>query len=168
MGQVRERVVLDNGVILTGRTHGGGSGGKSGQAPKTRLVDIQEPRIELFPVEAGSSFPDMGAAVLGVVSSQPLVHRACARGAARPGRPFSFRARFPKNPKRSTWSTAALRLRHEGVEITFVKTSSYWRKMVESQVLDQGLSRVLPEPCRIPAGSGDCREIWTQGRQTWT
>ena len=27
----------------------------------------------------------------------------------------------------------------------------------------QGSTRVLPEPCRIPASSGDCRKIWTHG-----
>ena len=137
MGQVRERLVLDNGVVLTGRTCGGGFGRNSDKPPKTRLLDIEESKIELFSAEAGSSFPDMDAAVLGVVSSRPLAHGACARGAARPGLPFSFRARLPRNPGQAAWSTAALRLDREGVEMTFVRTSGYWRKMVDSRVLVQ-------------------------------
>ncbi len=146
LGQVRERLVLDNGVVLTGRTFGGAFGGKSGQARKRRLVDIEESKIELFPAEAGSSFPEMDAAVLGVVSSRPLALGACARGAARPGLPFSFRPRLPRQLGQAAWSTAALRLHREGVEITFVSTSGYWRNMVDARLLDQdsivGIRRV--------------------------
>ena len=137
MGQVRERLVLDNGVVLTGRTYGGGFGGKSGELTKARMVNIEEPRIELFPTVAGSSFPDMDAAVLGVVSSRPLLRGACAKGVARPGLPFSFRATFPKKQTKATWSTGALQLHNEGVEMTFVRTTGYWRHMVDSAVLDQ-------------------------------
>lgn len=77
--------------------------------------------------------------MLGVVSSRPLARGACAKGAARPGLPFSFRARFPRNPGKGAWSSVALRLHREGVEITFVSTSGYWRSMVDSRVLDQDL-----------------------------
>ena len=146
LGQVKERLVLENGVVLTGRTYGGGSSRTSGQPPKTRLLDIEESKIELFPAGADSSFPEMDAAVLGVVSSRPLARGACARGAARPGRPFSYRARFPRNPGRVAWTTVALQLHREGVEMTFVRTSGYWRSMVDSRVLDQdtvvGIRRV--------------------------
>ena len=102
IGQIRERLVLDNGVVLTGRTYGGGFGGKSGEVRRIRLVDVEERKIELFPTEAGSSPPEIDAAVLGIVSSRPLARGACARGVARPGIPFSYRAKFPNELRRAS------------------------------------------------------------------
>ena len=133
-GQNRERLVLDNGVVLTGRTYGGGFGGEKGAIRRARLFDVEEPKIELHPAETGSPSPDVDRVVLGVVSSQPLGHGACANGVARPGFPFSFRTRFPKELKTS-WSTAALRLYHDHLEITLVGTTGYWRKFVEAGAL---------------------------------
>ena len=134
MGQTRERLVLDNGVVLTGRTYGGGFGGKTGEIRRIRLVDVEEPKIELHPTEASSSLSDVDAAILGVVSSHPLGLGACVNGVARPGFPFSFRTRFSKELK-GNWSTTALRLHHEHVEITLVGTSNFWRKFVEAGAL---------------------------------
>lgn len=134
LGQTKEKLVLDNGVALTGRTYGGGFGGKSGEVQRIRLVDIEEPKIELHPTEAASASLDLDAVVLGVVSSHPLGIGACSNGVARPGFPFSFRTSFPKDPK-GAWTTAALRLHHKHLEITLVKTSDYWRKFVEAGTL---------------------------------
>ena len=131
MGQTRDRLVLDNGVVLTGRTYGGGFGRKRGEISRMRLVDVEERKIELHPSEANSSSPDIDAAVLGVVCSRPVAHGACAKGVARPGFPFSFRTELPKQLNKATWSYSALRLHREGVEITFAATSRYWRDLVE-------------------------------------
>ena len=137
LGQARERLVLDNGVVLTGRTYGGGFSGKSRGVRTTKLFEIEERKIELLPAEANSSSPDIDAAVLGVVSSRPLADGACARGVARPGFPFSLRAKFPKKLKRAKWSTEALRLHLENFETTFVGTTKYWRSMVDLRALRQ-------------------------------
>ena len=137
VGQIREQLALDNGVVLTGRTYGGSYGATGKGARPTKLFKIEDRKIELPPVEAGKSRPNIDAAILGVVSSRPLVHGACARGVARPGFPFSLREKLPTDLKGATWSTGALRLHHEDIEITFVSTSNYWRKMVDLRVLDQ-------------------------------
>ena len=134
MGQTKDRLELDNGVVLTGRSYGGGFGGKRGEVRRIRLVDVEEPKLELHPTEAASSSSDVDAAILGVVSSHPLGHGACVNGVARPGFPFSFRTSLPKELK-GGWSTAALRLYHKNIEITLVQTSSYWRNFVEAGAL---------------------------------
>ena len=132
LGQTRDRLELDNGVVLTGRTYGGGFGG--GEVRRIRLLDVEEPKIELYTTRTLSSSVDVDAVVFGVVSSRPLGHGASANGVARPGFPFSFRTRFPKALK-TNWSTAALRLHHERLEITLVGTTSYWRKFIDTRTL---------------------------------
>ena len=135
MGQTQDRLVLDNGVVLTGRTYGGGIGGGRSETRRARLVDIEERKIELYPAVAGSSSPELDTALLGVVSTYPLAHGVCAKGVARPGCPFSLRNRLPKNLNKATWSFSALRLHHKEIEITFVATSRYWRMLVDLEYL---------------------------------
>ena len=134
MGQTRERLELDNGVVLTGRMLGGGFGGDKSEIRKVKFVDVEELKFELFPTEADSSSSDVDSVVAGLVSSCPLGHGICANGVARPGYPFSYRIDFP-NKKRGTWSTSALRLYQENLEITFVETSRYWRRLVNKREL---------------------------------
>ena len=134
LGQTRDRLVLDNGVVLTGRTYGGGFGGKSGQVRKMRLVDIEESKIELHPTNAASLSPELDAVILGVLSTHPLGYGACVNGVARPGFPFSYRTSY-SNELKAKWSTTALRLHHDRLEITLVGTTNYWRKFVEIGVL---------------------------------
>ena len=69
LGQTRDRLVLANGVVLTGRTIGGGIGGERNELNRVRLVDIEERKIELYPTTAGASFPKIDAVLLGVVST---------------------------------------------------------------------------------------------------
>ena len=134
LGQTRERLELDNGVVLTGRTYGGGFGGDREEIRRIRLLDIEEPKIELYPAQTFSSSTDVDAVVFGVVSSRPLGHGASANGVARPGFPFSFRTRLPTELK-TNWSTAALRLQHDRLEIILVGTTGYWRKFVDTRTL---------------------------------
>ena len=131
----KEQLALDNGVALTGRTRGGVLGGDTGQIMRVRMIDVEASKIELHPTEGGSPSPDLDAAVLGIVSSEPLGHGSCANGVARPGYPFSFRKSFPKEPKTTPWSSLALRLQHDGLEITLVGTSNYWTKFVDLATL---------------------------------
>lgn len=131
MGQTRDRLILDNGVVLTGRTYGGGIGGGRSEVRRMRLFDIEEQKLELHPEEAKSSSPEIDAALLGVVSTYPIAHGICAKGVARPGFPFSLRNQLPKKLNKATWNFSALRLHHEGIEITFVATSRYWRNLVD-------------------------------------
>lgn len=133
-GRTRKRLELDNGVVLTGRILGGGFGGDNSEIRKVRFVDVEEQKIELFPTEADSSSSDVDSVVVGLVSSCPLGHGICANGVARPGFPFSYRKDFPKNIK-GTWSTIALQLYQDHFEITFVKTSRYWRRLVDEKEL---------------------------------
>ena len=130
-GQTKERLELDNGVILTGRAHGGRIGGKRDEISKIRLLDIEEQKIELWPTDVSSNPSSVDAIIFGVVSSNPLGYDNCSNGAAQPGFPFSFRESIPDNCKRR-WSNFALRLNYERLEITFVETSNYWRRFVGS------------------------------------
>lgn len=45
----RERLELDNSLVLTGRTWGGVLGGDSGEIRRVRMFDVEESRIELHP-----------------------------------------------------------------------------------------------------------------------
>ena len=135
MGQTRDRLVLENGIVLTGRTYGGSIRSGRSEVNKVRLVDIEEEKIELYPTVAGSRPTSMDSAILGVVSTHPLVHGVCAKGVARPGFPFSYRTALPKKLNRATWSYSTLRLQQQGIEITFVATSRYWRKLVHRTML---------------------------------
>lgn len=135
LGQTRERLVLDNGVVLTGRTRGGGGELNTDEIKKMGMFDVEEPLIELYPTHANSPSPEMDAAVFGVVSSRPLGSGSCTNGVARPGLPFSFRETFPKQLGKTAWSAGALRLHHDNLEITLVDTSHYWRKFVDRQTL---------------------------------
>ena len=130
MGQTRERLMLDNGIVLTGRTYGGSLGGKSPKVTKIRLADLEEAKIELYPTHASAALPEIDTVVLGIVSSYPLGHGSCRNGVARPGHPFSFKPEFPRT-RTTSWSSAALRLYHRCHEITVVATSRYWQKHVD-------------------------------------
>ena len=131
----RERLELDNGLVLTGRTWGGVFGSDSGEISRVRMFDVEESKIELHPTKVGSTSLNLDAAVLGIVSSEPLGHGSCANGVARPGYPFSFRKSFPKQLKKTLWSSLALRLHYNGLELTLVGTSNYWRKFVDPGTL---------------------------------
>ena len=135
MGQTRDRLILENGIVLTGRTYGGGIRSGRSEINRVRLVDIEEEKIELYPSEAVSQPTSMHSALLGVVSTHPLVHGVCANGVARPGFPFSYRTELPKKLNKTTWSYSTLRLQQDGIEITFVATSRYWRKLVNPTML---------------------------------
>lgn len=130
MGQ-RERLELDNGLVLTGHTWGGVLGGDSGEIRKVRMFDVEESKIELHPTRVGSTSLNLDSAVLGIVSSEPLGHGSCANGVARPGYPFSFRQSFPKELKKTPWSGLALRLHYNDFELTLVGTSNYWKKFID-------------------------------------
>ena len=94
------------------------------------MTDVETSKLELYPTEASGPLPNLDAAVLGIVSSEPLGHGVCANGVAHPGHPFSFRTSLPKELKKTPWSTLALRLHHDGLEVTLVGTSNYWRNFV--------------------------------------
>ena len=165
LGQCVEKLVLDNGVILTGRTLGGSMEvqyrgieedadvrcrriGKSNSTPTIRCLSA---KVEL------------DAAVFGVVSSEPLRKRACTKGVARPGYPFSYSKTFPDLHK-GTWAQA-LRLQYHGTEITFVATSNYWKGFVDETTLqhdsivgvrpqDGGvMGRARPEQNHVPSSA---------------
>ncbi len=132
---LRERLALDNGVVLTGRTWGGVLVGDKGATRRIGMTDVEASTIELYPTKASCPPPNLDAAVLGMVSSEPLGHGACANGMARPGHPFSFRKSRPKELKKTPWSALALRLHFDGLEITLVETSNYWRNFLGSGTL---------------------------------
>ena len=129
--QCTYKLVLDNGVVLTGRGGGGGSF-RSGEPPKLQniwMFDVDQRKLELHPTEGTSHTPDIDAAVFGVVSSRPF---GIGSGFARPSMPFTYTT----NPDRlRRWTTQALRIHHRDLEITVVGTSDYWRKLVDSRSL---------------------------------
>ena len=87
-----EKLVLDNGVVLTGKTRGGGGKMNTGEIKRMRMFDVEESKIELHPTEAGGASPEIDSAVFGVLSSNPL--DSCGNGFASPSRPFTY----TKNP----------------------------------------------------------------------
>ena len=134
-GQTKEQLELDNGVILTGRTRGGGViRGKEDQINKISMFDVEEQLIQLYPKNFYSPSQDIDAAVFAVVSSWPLGHGSRSNGWARPGKPFSF-TEDPPNGRRKTSSSHALQIHHNGLEITFVETTDHWRPLVDSKTL---------------------------------
>ena len=141
LGQNRERVVLDNGVVLTGRTIGG-SIGRERKVEKIKMFDVEEDIIHLHPTMAQSPTegePEIDSVVFGVVSSNPLGRGLCSNGVARPGQPFSFRSSFQEalqDHPNVAWSAHALRLQFKELEITLVQTSEYWKRLVDRTTLD--------------------------------
>ena len=134
-GQTRERLVLDNGVVLTGRTYGGGLiRGKEDQIKKMNMDDVEESIVQLHPRNAGPKLQEIDSAVFAVVSSKPLGFGSCTNGWACPGNPFTFTENFP-NGRLKKYSSHALRIHHAGLEITLVETSDYWRRLVDSRTL---------------------------------
>ena len=132
-GATRHRLALANGVVLTGRSYGGRFGRNWNPNEKIGLYDIEETMVTFPPTEDDVPSPPVDAVAMGVISSAPLGSAACSNGVARPGHPFSFRPDFPKAPK-SSWSSHALRIYIENLEITFVQSSRYWRRLVDSQL----------------------------------
>ena len=133
LGQCTDELVLDNGVVLTGRTRGGSSKFNTGERRRMRMFDIEQQMLQLYPERAGSpTSPEIDAVVFGVVSSEPLG----SSGWARPGLPFSYiEGVLPERRPKGTWSSEALRIVHAGLEITFVGTSQYWKQLVDQQSL---------------------------------
>lgn len=127
-GQTKEKLVLDNGVELIGRTLGGSIRAGESRVNKLRMVDIEQDLLKLDPVRAVESPSDIDAAVFGVVSTWPLGSGSCANGLARPGHPFSFTESASKLKK---VSSRALRLHHNDLELTLVGTTEYWRALVD-------------------------------------
>ena len=135
--QCTYKLVLDNGVVLTGRAQGGfGSFNADGtpKLKKIRMFDVDQTKLELHPYEATSDTPDIDAAVFSVISSDPFgIGNGNGNGYARPSIPFSYTT----NPDRlRNWTTKALRLHHGNLEITVVGTSDYWRKLVDTRSLE--------------------------------
>ena len=134
-GQTKECLVLDNGVVLTGRTWGGGVvGGTEDQIKKMNMFDVEEQFIQLHPRNFYSTSQEIDAAVFAVVSSWPLGHGSRSNGWACPREPFSFTENLP-NGRRKKYSSHALQIHHNGLEITLVETSDYWRRFVDSKTL---------------------------------
>ena len=130
-GQTKEKLVLDNGVELVGRTLGGSVRAGENYLSKVRMVDIEQTLLKLDPVRAVDSPSDIDAAVFGVVSTQPLGSGSCANGLACPGYPFSFTESAGKLKK---VSTHALRLHHDDLAVhDFVASKQI--KSSESHVL---------------------------------
>ena len=131
--QCTYKLVLENGIVLTGRSSGGNML-KLGEAPKVRKIrmfDIQEDLIQLYPSHATDTPREVDSVVFGIVSSYPLPE--VGNGFARSSRPFTY-TNAPDHLKTS--STEALRLRHGDLEVTVVGTSNYWRRLVEDRTLN--------------------------------
>ena len=129
--QCTYRLVLDNGVVLSGPASGGGTY-RSGEPPKLRKVrmyGVDKRQVELHPTNTAETPADIDCAVFSVLSSDPL---EIGNGFVSPSRPFTF-TRNSDCLKRSI--REALRLHHGDLEITVVGASEYWRKMVDTRTL---------------------------------
>ena len=134
-GQTRERLELDNGVVLTGGTWGGGViRNKEDQINKINMFDVEESLIHLHPRNFCSTPQEIDTAVFAVVSSWPLGNGSRSNGWAYTGEPFSFTENTP-----SVWTkkhrSRALRIHHDGWEITLVQSSNYWKGFIDSRTL---------------------------------
>ena len=136
-GQCVEKLTLENGVILTGRTRGGSMKMGTGELRKIRMFDVEERLLRLYPDRADSTpSPEIDSVVFGIVSSDFLG----SSGMARPGFPFSYVEGDGPEPRSGvTWSTPAFRIMHDGFEMTFVKTSGYWKSLVDEQSLQHNM-----------------------------
>ena len=144
-GKWTEELTLENGLVFRGKCSGGGMR-RSGAPPEIRKVQMHDVWVEseetarstiiLNPSERPSPprNNEIDAAVFGVVGNTSLG----SNGVARPGFPFSHRKTFPDQGEPGNgllWSTQALRLYYGDLEITFVGTSRYWKKLVDSKSL---------------------------------
>ena len=130
--QCTYKLILDNGLVLTGRASGGGTFhfGEPPRMRKIQMFDMEESLIQLYPEHAADA-QEIDSAVFGVVSSHPLQN--IGNGFASPSRPFTF---TKKPDQLKAWSTEALRLRYCDLEITVVGTSNYWRRLVDNRALN--------------------------------
>ena len=137
-GQCVEKLTLDNGVILTGRTRGRSMKMGTGELRKIRMFDVEERMLQLYPDRADSTAsPEIDSVVFGIVSSDFLG----SSGMARPGFPFSYvEGDWPESKSGVTWSTPAFRIAHDGFEMTFVETSGYWKNLVDEQSLQHDMT----------------------------
>ena len=130
--QCTYKLTLDNGLVLTGRTSGGGSFNFSGQPRmrKIRMFDVEQQLIQLYPSHTADAPEEIDSAVFGVVSGHPLQN--IGNGFASPSRPFTY---AKTHDQLKAWSTEALRLRYRDLEVTVVSTSNYWRRLVDVRAL---------------------------------
>ena len=130
--QCAYKLVLDNGVVLTGRASGGSISNRPNESSKLqhiRMFDFDQTKLELHPNEPAPHSSAIDAAVFGIVSS---ALSSIGNGFARPSIPFSY----TKDPDQlRTWTTQASRLNFRNLEITIVGTSNYWRKLVDKRTL---------------------------------
>lgn len=128
-----EKLTLDNGVVLNGRTNGGSLEFNTGDLRKIRMFDVKETLLQLYP-DRGNSLqePEIDSVIFGVVSSKFLG----TSGWAKPGLPFSYvEGEPPRSKKNVRWSPKAFRIVHGEFEITFVGTTRYWKRLVNKQSL---------------------------------
>ena len=136
-GQCVEKLTLDNGVILTGRTRGGSMKMGTGDLRKIRMFDVKEEMLQLYPDRADSPpSPEIDSVVFGIVSS----YFFGSSGMARPGFPFSYvEGDWPESKRGGTCSSEAFRIVHDGFEMMFIKTSGYWKNLVDEQSLQHDM-----------------------------
>ena len=137
MGNSIARLVLHDGVTLTGPTHGVGN-----ILAVDRLVmfDVREKLFGLQPAGGDQPPEELDSVVFGVVSSSPLGRGSCTtRGWSRPGRPFQFiEGALPEERvgKGLRWTAGStLRISHREFEIWFAPTSKYWKGIVHTRSL---------------------------------
>ena len=134
-----EKLTLENGLTLTGRTYVVGKLDPN-QICRQRMTDVQETGIRLFPDKSDEISPEIDSFVFGMVSTEPLAEGLCITPGWTPrGRPFQF-VEGPRSDERSrkkmTWcGRSTLRIHYGDFEITFARTSGYWKKLVDLRPL---------------------------------
>ena len=109
---------------------------RTGELRKIRMSDVREEMLQLYPDRADSPSLEIDSVVFGIVSSDYFG----SSGKARPGFPFSYvEGAWPESKRGVTWSTGAFRIVHDGFEMTFVKTSGYWKNLVDEQSLQHDM-----------------------------
>ena len=146
-GQTKHRLELENGVTLNGRLIGGGTSlhGPTNKLTRAKFFDLDENLVQLYRDEANASnCPEIDHLIFPLASSSPLGHGSCTSNGhwSQPGRPFSFRASPKDKEMRGSWSTHALRLEHDGMEILIAQTNAYWRQHFDPLVSHDSIAGV--------------------------
>ena len=147
LGQTKHRLELENGVTLNGRLMGGNISPResTNKLRRAKFFDVDEDLVQLYQDKANASnYPEIDRLIFPIASSSPLGHGSCTSNGhwSQPGRPFSFRAWRRGEEMRGSWSTHALRLEHDGMDILIAQTNSYWRKHFDPLVGHDSISGI--------------------------
>ena len=132
-GQTRERLELDNGLVLNGSLRGGGYDRERKEIRACRFVDIEEYAIHLDGKNNAILETNEGLScdriVFPLAASYPLGRGSCTIPgyAVKEGKPFSIVRSDDKSTERGRWTFGGVLILDIGeLEVTLVPTNRFW------------------------------------------